>query len=96
MNKKAILAVLIGIVLLAGLVGLRLGDRETEEVAEDPYVPVEVETSIRDTISDRIVLNGTIRANDEAMVMPMAQGRVDIPLCSFRGFCSKGRCFNGH
>ncbi|RQD69463.1 MAG: efflux RND transporter periplasmic adaptor subunit [Tindallia sp. MSAO_Bac2] len=77
MKKKAVIAVLLGVVAVAGLIALRLSDRGAEEVAEEQYVPVEVEASALETISDRILLNGTIRANDEAMVMPMAQGRVD-------------------
>ena len=77
MKKKVIVVILLIAVLIVGLVGIRLGGSEPEAEQEESYVPVEVDKTVRETISDRIVLNGTIRANDEAMVMPMAQGRVD-------------------
>ena len=77
MKKKVMIVVLLIAALIVGLVGLRLGGREPEADREESYVPVEVDKTIRETISDRIVLNGKIRANDEAMVMPMVQGRVD-------------------
>lgn len=78
MNKKVIITMLVIVTLVAGLLVLRLGGRRgVEDTPEDVSTPVEVQTSKRETISDRMVLNGRIEANDEAMVMPLAQGKVD-------------------
>ncbi|SDY73090.1 efflux RND transporter periplasmic adaptor subunit [Tindallia californiensis] len=82
MNKKAIIAMLVIVTLVAGLLVLRLGGRRgIEDAPEEVSIPVEVQTSKRETISDRVVLNGRIEANDEAMVMPLIQGKVNaIPV----------------
>lgn len=78
MKKKVIITILVIAVLVVGLVGLRLRGRGPEVEQEEMYVPVEVEKAVKETIGNRILLNGAIHAKDEAMVMPMMQGKVEV------------------
>jgi RND family efflux transporter MFP subunit len=79
MSRK-LKAMIILMVMLAGVVGLISGcskPAEVSEIQEDgKYTPVEIEKATIETIENKISINGKVTANEEITVIPKAVGIV--------------------
>ncbi|AKL96284.1 RND family efflux transporter, MFP subunit [Clostridium aceticum] len=78
MRKKSVFTLLLILVMVATFItGCRRGaPQEVFATQEENYVPVEIQTIQKETIENKVSLNGKVQANEEVMVVPQMPGRI--------------------
>ena len=83
--------VLISVVVVTGINRSRNESLSADqELIEEDYIPVEVESIKKDTIANQISLNGKVFANEELMVMPLIPGNIVKVNVSTGDYVKKG------
>lgn len=73
---KAVILIILVLIVSVGLSGCSNSNDDSVSQAEENYTPVEIALASKESIANKITLNGKVMANEEVAVMPKVVGVV--------------------
>lgn len=90
-KKGKRILIILGVLVVLGLVGSRLMSEPTSEVvAEDKYIPVQVEVVGQKTLINTAILSGKVTSDTDVSVLPKVPGKVESVLVKVGDPVKKG------